>query len=88
MKTENEIQSILKEIKRNPMIERLQNKKRWYKVGKYLLQGKKIKLQQETKVSARRTYQYYSKIKGDWNGPSPRKLEKMRKEKFWDLLKG
>ena len=38
-------------------------------------------------MSARRTYQYYSKIKGDWDGPLPRKLEKMRKEKFWDLLK-
>src|SRR6266536_2236767 len=88
MKTENEIQNILKEIRRDPMKERVQNKKRWYKVGKYLLQGKKIKLHQETKVSARRTYQYYSKIKGDWDGPSPRKLGKMRKEKFWDLLKG
>src|SRR6266545_3506148 len=74
MKTESEIQNILKEIRRDPMKERLQKKK--------------IKLHQETKVSARRTYQYYSKIKGDWDGPSPRKLEKMRKEKFWDLLKG
>ena len=88
MKTENEIQNILKEIRRDPMKEKLQNKKRWYKVGKYLLQGRKIKLHQETKVSARRTYQYYSKIKGDWDGPSPRKLGKMRKEKFVDLLKG
>ena len=87
MKTENEIQSILKEIRRNPMLERLQNKKRWYKVGKYLLQGRKEKLHQETKVSARRTYQYYSKIKGDWDGLSPRKFGKMRKKKFWDLLK-
>ena len=68
MKTENEIQNILKEIRRNPMIERLQNKKRWYKVGKHLLQGKKLRLHNETKVSARRTYQYYSKIKGDWDG--------------------
>ena len=72
MKTENEIQNILKEIRRNPMIERLQNKKRWYKVEKHLLQGKKLKLHQETKVSARRIYQYYLKIKEDWNGPSPR----------------
>src|SRR6266508_3876044 len=88
MKTENEIQNILKEIGRDPMKERLQNKKRWYKVGKYLLQGRKIKLHQETKVLARRTYQYYSKIKGDWDGPLPRKLGKMRKEKFGDLLKG
>src|SRR6266540_7095169 len=88
MKTENEIQSILKEIRRDPIKERLQNKKRWYKVGKYLLRGKKIKLHQETKVLARRMYQYYSKIKGDWDGPSLRKLGKMRKEKFGDLLKG
>src|SRR6266545_2808793 len=88
MKTENKIQNILKEIRRDPMKERLQNKKRWYKVGKYLLQGRKVKLHQETKVSARRTYQYYSKIKGDWDGPSSRKLGKMKKEKFWDLLKG
>src|SRR6266498_1801802 len=68
MKTENKIQNILKEIRRDPIKERLQNKKRWYKVGKYLLQGRKIKL--------------------DWDGPSPRKLGKMRKEKFMDLLKG
>ena len=88
MKTENEIQNILKEIRRDPMKEMLQNKKRWYKVGKHLLQGKKLKLHQETKVSAQRTYQYYSKIKGDCDEPSPRKFEKMRKEKFEDLLKG
>src|SRR6266511_682050 len=88
MKTENEIQNILKEIRRNHILERLQNKKKWYKVGKYLLQGRKIKLHKETKVSAQRTYQYYSKIKGDWDGPSSRKLGKIRKEKFWDLLKG
>src|SRR6266511_1919968 len=88
MKTENEIQNILKEIRRDPMKERLQNKKRWYKVGKYLLQRRKIKIHHETKVSARRTSQYYSKIKGDWDGPLPRKLGKMRKKKFWDLLKG
>src|SRR6266542_39728 len=88
MKTENEIQNILKEIRRDPMKEMLQNKKRWYKVGKYLLQGHKLKMHKETKVSARRMYQYYSKIKGDWNGPLPRKLRKIRKEKFWNLLNG
>src|SRR6266511_14116 len=82
MKTENEIQNILKEIRRDPIKEKLQNKKRWYKVGKYLLQGKKLKMHNETKVSARRAYQYYSKIKGDWDRPSPRKLGKMMKEKI------
>ena len=69
------------------MKERLQNKKRWYKVRKYLMQENKLKMHKETKVSAQRTYQYYSKIKGDWDGSSPRKFRKMRKEKFWDLLK-
>src|SRR6266498_2020065 len=90
MKNENRKRNsrYFKRNKTRPMKERLQNKKRWYKVGKYLLQGHKIKLHQETKVSARRTYQYYSKIKGDWDGSSPRKLGKMRKEKFWVLLKG
>src|SRR6266540_6427561 len=70
------------------MREKLQNKKRWYKVEKYLLEGKKLKIHKETQVSARKTYLYYSKIKGDWDGPSSRKLGKMRKEKFRDLLKG
>ncbi len=65
MKTENEIQNILKEIRRDPMREKLQNKRRWYKVGKYLMQGNKLRMHKETKISARRTYQYYSKIKGD-----------------------
>src|SRR6266542_617861 len=51
------------------------------------MQRKNLTKHKETKILARRTYQYYSKIKGDWDGPSPRKLGKMRKEKFWDLLK-
>src|SRR6266540_2701364 len=87
MKIENEIQNILKEIRRDPMKEKLQNKKRWYKVGKYLMQRNKLKMHKETKISARRTYQYYSKIKEDWDGSSSRKLGKIRKEKFRDLLK-
>ena len=52
MKTENEIQNILKEIRRDSMKERLQNKKKWYKVGKYIMQGNKLKMHNETKVSA------------------------------------
>src|SRR6266511_1895106 len=70
------------------MKERLQNKKRWYKVEKYLLQEHKVKMNKEIKIAARRIYQYYSKIKGDWDGPLPRKFGKMKKKKFWDLLKG
>ncbi len=44
-------------------------------------------MHKEIQIVARRTYQYYSKIKGDWNGPSPRQLSKMKKSKFLDLLK-
>src|SRR6266542_6497815 len=45
-------------------------------------------MHKETQIAARRTYQYYSKIKGDWDGPSLRQLSKMKKSKFLDLLKG
>src|SRR6266542_1047891 len=44
-------------------------------------------MHKETQIAARRTYQYYSKIKGDWDGPSPRQFSKMKKSKFLDLLK-
>src|SRR6266540_5172061 len=45
-------------------------------------------MHKEIQIAARRMYQYYSKIKGDWDGPSPRQLLKMKKMKFLDLLKG
>ena len=41
----------------------------------------------ETQIAAWRTYQYYLKIKGNWDGPSPRQLSKIKKSKFLDLLK-
>src|SRR6266542_277190 len=88
MKSLSDIKQLLKEIKDEPMRYRNQNKRKWYKVGKYLLNGNKIVMHKETQIAARRTYQYYSKIKGDWDGPSPRQLSKMKKSKFLDLLKG
>ncbi len=45
-------------------------------------------MHKKTQIAARRTYQYYSKIKGDWDGSSPRQFSKMKKLKFLDLLKG
>ncbi len=45
-------------------------------------------MHKEIQIAARRTYQYYSKIKGDWDGPSFRQLSKMKKSKFLDPLKG
>src|SRR6266540_3589744 len=88
MKSLSDIKQLLKEIKDEPMRQRKQNKRKWYKIGKYLLNGNKIVMHKETQIAARRTYQYYSKIKGDWDGPSLRQLSKMKKSKFLDLLKG
>ena len=45
-------------------------------------------MHKETQIAVRRTYQYYSKIKGDWDGSSSRQFSKMKKSKFLDLLKG
>ena len=72
MKSLSDIKQLLKEIKDEPMKFRDQNKKKQYKIGKYLLNGNKMVMYKETQIAARRTYQYYSKIKGDWNGPSLR----------------
>jgi len=45
-------------------------------------------MHKETQIAAWRTYQYYLKVKEDWDGSSPRQLSKMKKSKFLDLLKG
>ena len=87
MKSLSDVKQLLKEIKDEPMRQRDQNKRKWYKIGKYLLNGNKIVMHKETQIAARKTYQYYSKIKGDWDGPSSRQLSKMKKSKFLDLLK-
>src|SRR6266542_1204033 len=88
MKNLRDIKQLLKEIKDEPMRYRDQNKKKWYKIGKYLLNENKMVMHKETQIAARKKYQYYSKIKGDWDGPSSRQLSKMKKTKFLDLLKG
>src|SRR6266540_3458184 len=88
MKSLSDIKQLLKKIKDEPMRYRDQNKKKWYKIGKYLLNRNRLVMYKETQIVARRTYQYYSKIKGDWDGLSPRQFLKMKKSKFLDLLKG
>src|SRR6266542_5549360 len=88
MKSLSNIKQLLKEIKDKPMKNRDQNKRKWYKIGKYLLNGNKLVMYKEIQIAARWMYQYYSKIKGDWDRPSSRQLSKMKKLKFLDLLKG
>jgi len=65
MKSRSKIENILKKIRKDPIKEKNKNKKRWYKVRKYLLQGNKLIMHNESKVAVRRTYQFYSKFKGD-----------------------
>ncbi len=88
MKSRSEIENILKEIQKDPIKEKNKNKRRWYKVKKYLLQENKLTIHNESKVATRRTYQFYSKFKGDWEGPTSRKFSKIKKEKYSELLKG
>src|SRR6266511_3679338 len=88
MKSLSDIKQLLKEIKDEPIRYRDQNKKKWYKIRKHLLNGNKLVMHKEIQIAARRTYQYYSKTKGDWDGSSPQQLSKMKKSKFLDLLKG
>src|SRR6266542_2123136 len=82
MKSLSDIKQLLKEIKDELMRYRDQNKKKWYKIGKYLLNGNKMVMHKEIQIAARRTYQYYLKIKEDWDRPSPRQFSKMKKSKF------
>ena len=65
----------------------MEAKKQWYIIGKYLLEGNKVKLHSESKVGARRTYLYYNYDKGDWNGPITHQFSKMKKEEFELRLK-
>ena len=65
----------------------IERKKKWYKIGKVLLQGHKVKMCKESQVAARRTYKYYHEDKGNWKGPSARKLSKMKKGQFEQELR-
>ena len=42
----------------------------------------------KSKIAARRTYQFYSKFKGNWKGFTSRKFFKMKKKRYSELLKG
>src|ERR1044072_6683655 len=59
-----------------------QRGKQWYKIGKVIKRGHKVQLYKESKLSARRTYEYYNINKGNWVGPSPRQLGKMYESEF------
>ncbi len=61
-------------------------KKNWYKVGKVIKRGHKVKLCNSSKLAAKRAYEYYNINKGSWIGPTARQLGKMNKEEFQEYL--
>jgi hypothetical protein len=86
MKHNEKLINALTKIHFNTKKNNVEAKKQWYKVGKSLLNGQKIKMHNESKVGARRTYLYYKENKGDWFGPSPQQLVKIKKLEFEYLL--
>ena len=87
MKNLLKVAEAFQKVKKNTKKNNTKIKKQWYIIGKYLLEGNKVKLHAESKVGARRTYLYYNYNKGDWNGLTPRQFSKMRKEEFEIRLK-
>jgi hypothetical protein len=83
----NIMEKLLKKISRHKKVGEVENKQRWYKVGRLLLKGETMNRHKETKLAAKRTYIYYKVGKGDWEGPTPRKLSKIPEYKFAKLLK-
>ena len=87
MKNLLKVAEAFQKVKKNTKKNNTEIKKQWYIIGKYLLEGNKVKLHAESKVGARRTYLYYNYNKGDWNGLTTRQFGKMRKEEFELKLK-
>ena len=58
-----------------------ERKQQWYSIGKVICEGHKVKLHNESKLSAKRTYIYYQRKNG-WDGSSPRQFGKMNEQQF------
>src|ERR1044072_3421134 len=58
-----------------------ERKQQWYAIGKVICEDHKVKLHNESKLSAKRTYIYYQRKNG-WDGPSPRQFGKMNETQF------
>src|ERR1043165_6957281 len=83
----SQIDSALDRINKNRRKIDNQNKLDYMLVEGYLINGGKLRWHAESKSAARRTYQYYS-IGIGLEGPLPRQLGKMRKEKFEEVFMG
>ncbi len=56
MKNLSDIKQLLKEIKDKLICHKEQNKRKWYKIKKYLLNENKLTMHKEIQIAARRTY--------------------------------
>ena len=66
---------------RTPQKTSIERKQQWYAIGKVICEGHKVKLHNESKLSAKRTYIYYQRKSG-WDEPSPRQFGKINKTQF------
>ena len=64
----------------------VKRKQQWYKIGKVIKRGHKVSLHRESKLAARRTYEYYSIEEGNWVDPSSRQFSKMVQSEFQQYL--
>src|SRR5688572_7265240 len=83
------VKMTLKRINRNTRPNTEQSKRDYHFIGCYMKHQGKLsqKWHKESQVAARRAYQYYSIDHGDWTGLSPRKMAKMDRERFEELLR-
>ncbi len=65
MKSLSDIKQLYKKIKDEPIHHKDQNKRKQYKIEKYLLNKNKLIIYKEIQIAAQRTYQYYFKVKED-----------------------
>src|ERR1044071_9112049 len=78
----SKINNISNLVEKPPKRSDIERKRAWYKIGKVIWRGHKVKLHKKSQIGARRTYEYYSIRKGDWTGPSCQQFSKMTKYKY------
>jgi len=64
----------------------LQNKKDWARMGELVWNKVDLGLHKESKKAAQRMNLFYSYLPGDWTGPFPREMAKMRESEFDSIL--
>src|ERR1044071_9527757 len=76
------VQNLSELFEEPPKRTEVERKRAWYKIGKVIWRGYKVKLHKESQIGAKRTYEYYSIRKGDWSGPSCQQFSKRTKFKY------